>query len=267
MLEVDQKMRWSSILKKENVEHVEKDVSVCDYTPKQIQFQTPDVAKDYLSYKERGSDFILSDVLRKTTGVDEIERLSEEQKIENKALEKLSEIQETAYKTAYEIGLKEGSEKAQKDSVGKINEQLQSFDDLLLKIQNLKEEIAYQNEAHLVQLTFEIAKKIAMDHIEQQPEAVLNVIKKAIEAAQSEEEVRVFVAPEQLEYIDKHKHQTGREFEFLKKIKLEPSDQVSIGGCIIESNFGVIDARVGERIEKIWSELKPALPKVNDRIS
>lgn len=264
---VDQKMRWSSILKKENVAQTEKEVSVLDYSPKQLQFQTPEVAKDYLVFKERGSDFVLSDVLRQTTGINEIERVSEEQKIENKALEKLSEIQEKAYKAAYDIGLKEGAEKAQHDMTEKIKNQLQAFDELLLKIQNLKEEIAYQNEAHLIHLAFEIAKKIAMDHIQEHPDAVLNVIKKAIEAAQVEEEVTVFVANEQLEYIEKIKHQMGREFEFLKKVKLEPSEQVSVGGCIIESNFGVIDARVSERVEKLWSELKPALPKVNDRIS
>lgn len=260
-------MRWSNVLKKENVEKTEKEVSVLNYAPKSIQLHTPEAAKNYLSFKERGSDFVLSEVLRKTTGVDEIEKISEEQKIEQKALEKLSEIQEKAYKIAYELGLKEGSDKAEHSMAEKIEQQLKTFDELLLKIHNLKEEIAYQNEAHIVRLAFEIAKKIALDHIQEHPEAVVNVIKKAIEAAQSEEEATVFVANEQLEYNEKLKQQKGRDFEFLKKIKLQSSDQVSVGGCIIESNFGVIDARVSERIEKIWNELKQALPKVNDRIS
>lgn len=261
------KMRWSNVLKKEKAEDANKDVSVLEYTPKQIKFQTPDVAKDYLTFKEQGSEFVLSEVLRKTTGIDEIERISEEQKIENKALEKLSLIQEKAYKSAYDLGLKEGTDKALASMTGKIDQQLSSFDDLLTKLQNLKEEIAYQNESHLIQLVFEIAKKIAMAHIEEHPETVLNVIKKAIEETQAEEEVTVFVAQEQIEYLEKMKQLTGREFEFMKKINLESSDQVTPGGCIIESNYGIIDSRIKERVEKLWSELKPALPKVKDTIS
>ena len=82
-------MRWSSIVKqdKSNVEHA--DVTVLNYTPKQFDFGTPGSAIKYLKQKEQGSDFIMSDVLRTTTGVEEIERLSEEQKIEEKVLDKI----------------------------------------------------------------------------------------------------------------------------------------------------------------------------------
>src|SRR6476620_11777683 len=116
-------MRWSSILKQDH-EEVEGEVTILSYTPKQFNFGTPGAALDYLKEKELGSDFIMSDVLRNTTGVEEIERLSEEQKIEEKVLDKISLLQEDAYKMAYELGFEEGTKKAIEDKTAELEQKL-----------------------------------------------------------------------------------------------------------------------------------------------
>ena len=68
-------MRWSSILKK-NQDENEREVTILGYTPTQFNFGTPKAALSYLREKEIGSDFVMNDVLRTTTGVEEIERQS-----------------------------------------------------------------------------------------------------------------------------------------------------------------------------------------------
>ena len=111
-----------------------------------------------------------------------------------------------------------------------------------------------------------IAEKIAFDHIQSKPEIVLSVIKKSIEIAQADEDVNVLVSPEQIEFLENMKHQTGRENEFLKTVKLQASDTVQPGGCIVETNYGIIDARVEERISKLWEEIRQATPKVKSSV-
>src|SRR5690606_38310907 len=103
-------MRWSkNVLRKETAEK-----KVLEYVPQKFELGTPVQALDYLQTKKQGNNFNMSDVIRVQTGVDEIEKISEEEKIEKKALEKLKEIQEQAYKEAYEIGLDEGTQQAMK---------------------------------------------------------------------------------------------------------------------------------------------------------
>lgn len=259
-------MRWSNILKKDQTNQATEDVSVLDYTPKEFNFGTPMAAIDYLKQKAKGSDFLLSEVLRTTTGVEEIERLSEEQKIEQKVLEKLALLQEDAYKKAYTLGFDEGVQKAMAEKKEELDLQADETARLLISFNHIKEELVYQNEAHLIRLVYDIACKIAFDHIEQHEESVLKVIKMAIETAQIEENVNVLIAPQQLEFLEKIKAKSGRENEFLKNIKFVDSDQVSPGSCIVETNYGVIDARIEERVQKLWTELKAALPKVKSPI-
>lgn len=259
-------MRWSSILKKIDVVKVQSDVSVLNYVPKQFDFGTHPAAEEYLKEKDKGSDFVMSDVLRATTGVEEIERISEEQKIEHKVLEKLANLQEEAYQKAYELGFEEGCNSAYAQKSDELNAQFDEFAKLTSSINRIKEELVHQNETHVMKLIYDIASRIALDHIAENQESVLHVIKKAIETAQAEENITVQVSPIQLEYIEKMKQQNGRDTEFLKKIKFEAAEQVTVGSCIVETNYGVIDARVEERVEKLWNELKQALPKVKSPI-
>lgn len=258
-------MRWSSILKKDH-EETEKDVTILSYTPTQFNFGTPGAALDYLKEKELGSDFIMSDVLRNTTGVEEIERLSEEQKIEEKVLDKISLLQEDAYKMAYELGFEEGTKKAIEDKTAELEQKLAELGQLTATLTKIKEEMVYQNEAHMVRMIYEIASRLAFDHVTEKQDVVLILIKKAIEEAQAEENVNVRVSSAQLEFLEQIKQSSGREYEYLKKVKFEGVDNVSIGSCVVETNYGVIDARIEERIDKLWNELKQAMPKVKSPI-
>ena len=259
-------MRWSSIVK-ENQKNVDQsEVTVLNYTPVQFDFGTPGSALDYLQEKEKGSDFVMSDVLRATTGVEEIERQSEETKIEQKVLDKISLLQEDAYKQAYELGYDEGRAKAIEDKSSELQRKSEELDQLTANLFKIKEEMVYQNEAHIMRMIYEIATRLAFDHISEKQEVVLQLIKKSIEEAQADENVNVRVSNEQLEFLEKIKLNPTRDYEFLKQVKFEGSDSISVGSCIVETNYGVIDARIEERVKKLWTELKQAVPKVKSPI-
>ena len=85
---------------------------VLEYVPKKFELGTPKQALEYLEKKARGADFRLNETIRIQTGVDEIETANEEEKVEARALELLKDVQEPAYKEAYELGLSEGRHEA-----------------------------------------------------------------------------------------------------------------------------------------------------------
>ncbi len=259
-------MRWSSILKPDMTAEELQDVTVLSYTPKQFNFGTPEAALDYLNEKKFGSDFVMSDVLRTTTGVEEIERQSEEQKIEQKVLEKIAELQEEAYQQAYALGFDEGTQKAFEDKKAELESNITDFQTIAAHLLKIKEEMVHQNEAHIMKMIFEIASRLAFDHINDKQEIVLQLIKKSIEQAQAEESVNVRVSNVQLEFLQQAKQNPQRDLDFLKNVKFEGSDSISVGSCIVETNYGVIDASIEERISKLWAEFKQALPKVKSPI-
>jgi flagellar assembly protein FliH len=259
-------MRWSSILKPEAADEQTQEVTVLNYTPRQFDFGTPEAALDYLDHKEVGSDFVMSDVLREMTGVEEIERQSEEQKIEEKVLEKIAEVQQEAYKQAYDLGYEEGTKKAIEEKTAELQKKADEIDVLAENLLKIKDEMVYQNEAHIVRMIYQIATALAFDHVTEKQEVVLQIIKKTVEEAQAEENINVRVANSQLEFLEQLRQSGNKKNEFLKKVKFEGADNISVGSCIVETNYGVIDARIEERVDKLWKEMKQALPKVKSPI-
>jgi flagellar assembly protein FliH len=240
--------------------------TVLEYKPKDFAMITPGAALDYLIQKKQGSDFVMSDVLRQTTGVAEIEKNSEEQKIEDRALEKVAILQEEAYAQGFELGQAEGFKDAFQKATSEINTGLEQVYQLIEKIGKIKEELVHQNETHIMTMIYQIAEKIAFDHIDSKPEIILSVIKKSIETAQADEDITVSVAPTQIQFLENMKTQNNQEFDFLKNIKLQPVVGIEPGGCIVETNYGVIDARIPERTSKLWEEIKQSLPKVKLKV-
>lgn len=256
-------MPWSkAVLKKIAAKEV-----VLEYVPKKFELGTPEQALAYLERKKRGADFRLNETLRVQTGVDEIEKENEDEKVEARVLDLLKDIQESAYKEAYELGLAEGREGAFTKFSKEIEAKLSDTESLLTSLENAKKEIITFNEAHMVQLVFHVATKIARVEVERNDQAVVEILRSAITLAQDEEEITVRVSPEQHEFVEQLKKQSGRQFDFLKKVKFEPSPDVSIGGCIIETNYGEVDARLEQRIESLWSTFLENMPKVKPKVA
>ncbi len=255
-------------LSKAVLKSIEVPKKVLEYTPPKFELGTPEQAKAYLEGRRaNASNFRMSDVIRVQTGVQKVEASSVEENVEQKVLERLKEVQESAYQEAYQLGLDEGRARALQDTTDDINAHLAEMQNLFASIRSLKKVLVEQNEKHLVELVFHMAKRLAHKDVQTDPQVVVSVMREAVEKAQVDEEVTVQVAPTQIEFLESLKSQTGRELEFLKTIRFEPVEGISPGGCVIETNYGEIDSRFEERVDKLWESVSESLPRIKDKIS
>lgn len=265
-------MQWSSanprtrvagaVLTKEMAEN-----TVLEFVPVRFDLGTPEQALNYIAEKKKGSDFRMNDAVRMQTGVDIVEQNNEEEKVEAAALEKLKEVQENAYKEAYALGLEEGRTKAFQEVSADIAERMETLDQLLGTLKDMKKDMASFNEAHLIKLMFQMASRLAKKELENDNDAIVGILRDAVALAQDEEDITVHVSPGQFAFLEELKKETGREFEFLKKMKFEPNEEVVDGGCIVETNYGEVDARIEQRVAQLWSVVSEIIPKVKDRIA
>lgn len=236
---------------------------VLKYSPPRFDLGIPEEAMGAARIAA-GHDFQMAEVVRSQTGLKDLEAQGREDDVENRTLQKLQDVQESAYKEAYELGLIEGRKEAFRNSTEEIQARLKQLDQLLLTIEKLRFEIFEQNESHLVQLAFHMAKRLAAHEISISPESTANVMRQAIQLAQAEENISVKVDPSQLAYIEDLRNEATRDAEVLKKVKLEADSSIGQGGCIVQTNYGEIDSRFDQRIERLWSALKNTLVKSKD---
>jgi flagellar assembly protein FliH len=251
-----------SVLSKEEAENV-----AMAYSLRKFPTTVSKTASDFVAFNAgSGSSFQIDNIVAEQTGIAQLERISIDEKVEQMALARLKDIQEQAYQQAYQLGLDEGREKAFLERKGEFEEKIQHMEDLVGSIARLKADLVAANETQIVSLVFYLAKRLVMKEIQEKPEIVLEVIRNAVESAQSDENVTVRLSLSDYEFVEGIKEKLGKEFESVKSARIESSADVSNGGCVVETNYGDVNATLEQRVEKLWASLSEKLHKVKNVI-
>ncbi len=254
----------SRVLQKSEAETV-----AVQYSPREFPAAPNESAIEFVRMRteHENPDFRLDRVVSITSGIEELERVSLSERVESEALERLKQLQEEAYTQGYDLGRDEGQESAYRELSGAIAERIQKIDKAVAKLESMQPDLVRQNEASLVSLVYQLAKKIAMTEIAEKPELILEVLKQAAVDAQEEQNLLIRLSPQDLQFIESMKERLAKDFEFLKRAKFEESSEIQPGGCVIVTNYGQVDASIEKRLEKVWTTLNEIRPKTEEVIT
>jgi flagellar assembly protein FliH len=176
----------------------------------------------------------------------EAEGILEEAKV------KAEEIEKAAYKKGFEEGKRNGLEEGKRA----VEPLIETFKKEILEIGKIKEEIYSSIETEMLELILSISRKVIHKEVATDKDAVLNTIKTAVGSVVSKEEIKIKVNPEDLELAKEIKMDITNLVEGVKNITFEGDISVGRGGCIIETNYGSVDARIEEQMEAVEHALK-----------
>ena len=97
------------------------DSKVMEFTPAKFDLGTPLQALEYLEERKKGSEFLMNPVIQVQTGVEQLQNDNIDNIAEDLALDKVKEIQESAYKEGYDLGFDEGLSKAYSEKMSELN--------------------------------------------------------------------------------------------------------------------------------------------------
>jgi flagellar assembly protein FliH len=240
------------------------------FKPPRIQAETPEVVQDFLARStEARNDFVMADVIRVKTKVADFEKRSMNEQIEAQVLERLQEVQEAAYKEGFDVGRSDGRNEAYQEHNADLDAKLELFDTALAGIANIKKELLQANEAHFVKFSLYLAERLAYHEVTTNPEALVQLVTKAIEMAAGEEKVTISLSPEQVEFFETMRKNSSRKLgiDDLKNVIVDADPHITPGGCVVQTNYSEIDARIEERVKMLWELVGEQIFKVRDKIS
>lgn len=249
------------ILSQEEAENV-----AIDFKPQKFPMGIPEPAQDFNRLQEaQPSAFKMNEIILERTGVAEKLRVEREYLAETKALEKLKELEEAAYKEAYSLGMDEGRKEAFAKHETDILLGIENLTKLIASIKELKSELVIYNEAHIVKLLYYMASRLAMNSITEDKEAVVPVLRTVLESSQDEEELTIKVSPEDFEFLNEAVEILKAKIPALNAARIEKAESIKRGGCIVETNYGQVDATIEERLGRLWETVKNTAPKSKNR--
>ena len=160
----------------------------------------------------------------------------------------LVDLQEEAYKEAFEQGLVEGRKAGEVEVRAQVDKLAGMFHDLAKPFEVLDAEV----ERELLTLAMALARQIVRRELKTDPTQIIGIVRDAIAALPvAARDVRVHLHPEDAAVVREHLAPTENE----RAWALVEDPVMARGGCQITTATSRIDARLETRLTAILSEL------------
>jgi type III secretion protein L len=172
------------------------------------------------------------------------------------ALEVLEKAQEDA-----ERFKKETEEECQKlreeaKQLG-FNEGLEKFNDHLFSFEKKLKKIHHETYMQVLPLALKAAKKIVGKELEQHPDTIVNIVLQALAPVTQAHKITIYVNKSDKDALEAEKTKIRDILEEVQSLSIQERQDVSVGGCIIETESGIINAT----IENQWRALEAAFER------
>jgi len=181
--------------------------------------------------------------------VREVERALTQEKVAGKRA--ATDSHEKGRQAGLAEGEKTGFAAAEKKfnaEVAKLKDQTASY---FKQMEESKKTMIHGLEHILLRFCTELTKKIVACELTTNPEIVTAAIKKSLAMIADREKILIRVAPNDMETVSGKKDFLNSVTERLENVQIEEDARIGKGGCIIESNSGMVDARLGIQFEEI----------------
>lgn len=182
-----------------------------------------------------------------------------EQKIkemERQAQARINEITNEAYKKGFEQGREEGF-KAEKAEVERLIQRLHTIIERTL---DKREEILNNTETQIVELVLLISRKVVKTISENQKSVIISNIAQALRKLKTRSDIIIRVNIADLQLASEHLKEFTDMVENAKNISIVEDTTVDKGGCIIETDFGEIDARIQSQLNELEEKILDIAP-------
>ncbi len=168
-------------------------------------------------------------------------------------------LKNEAETSGYEKGHQEGYEKG----VAEVDRLVDRMHRILEAVMQRREEILADTESQIVELVILMARKVIKILSENQKNVVMANTLAALKKVKTRGEVTLRVNLEEVKLTSEHAQEFIQHVENVKGITVLEDSSVERGGCIVETDFGAIDARISSQLQELENKILEISPVKN----
>lgn len=135
-----------------------------------------------------------------------------------------------------------------------FSEGYQTWAEHVAKLEQEIIQVRADMEQLLVPVALKAAKKIVGREIELSDDTIVDIVSNSLKAVSQHKKITVYVNKKDLEPLEKSRNRLKELFESLEVLSLRERADIARGGCVIETEGGIINAQ----LENQWSALERA---------
>jgi flagellar assembly protein FliH len=157
------------------------------------------------------------------------------------------ENSEIIRQVAHDKGINEAKENFETEIAERISEIRVKLAATIEQISGLSNEITKNVEPEVVELALHIAKKIVGREVTIDREIALTLVKVSLSKLHNRSIAEVHLNPEDFNFVENNRE----KLDFRGSLKLVEDISISVGGCLIHTETGDIDARIESQFDEI----------------
>lgn len=201
------------------------------------------------------AQIIKSDAEQAASKIIEDAKLEAERIIQEANVEK-----ENIKATAHQDGYKEGHEQGFIEGQNEVNRLVERVHKIVESVMVRREEILCETEQQIVELVLLMTRKVVKIISENQKTVVLSNVLAALKKIRTRGNITLRVNTEDLKLTTAHVDEFIKRIENVNGISVIEDSSVDKGGCIVETDFGAIDARISSQLAELESKIMEISP-------
>ncbi len=145
---------------------------------------------------------------------------------------------------------KKGYDDGYQEGLTQLNEQI-------LGLENEKKRLRHEMNQLILPLALKAAKKLVAGELKTHPETIVNIVLQAIAPVMQNHRITIYVNKADKEILEAEKPQLKENLDQIESLVIRDRDDISPGGCMIETESGIIYAT----IENQWRGIESAFDR------
>lgn len=172
-------------------------------------------------------------------------RRIDDRNLVSRAQEESENIKKSAFEEGYRIGL----EKASAD--------MDVFRSQLAQFMSARKDVFEYIAPDILEISVDIAKTIIKKELDTDPQVIVNTIIDVLKSvSKNEPKITIRVRPQSVQFIKDSIPNITYEYGIDSKINIVSDPSIEEGGCVFQTNNGIVDASIDTQLEIIKKALE-----------
>ena len=160
-------------------------------------------------------------------------------------------------------GFEQGSAEGYDKGKAEVERLIERMHKVLEAVMQRREEILQDTETQIVELVILMARKVIKILSENQKNVIMANTVAALRKVKTRGEVTLRVNIEDVKLTTAHADEFIQHVENVQGITVQEDSSVEKGGCIVETDFGAIDARISSQLTELENKILEVSPVKN----